>query len=371
MRASQRRRTARGASPSGRSASAAGTARRTRARGTPARPRTPRGAPRRAGRSRRGSRPGLRDPGRSVAAAALFDDPPDVIEARQHLGDVALARLADGVRALGQRRVAVEVDDGETAGRLEDLADMEVAVDGLDRDGRPVDPLDLRAYPRRPRGELRVRRERDGHVERRDRLGAPSADVLAAGRADGCAMTDDGVASARAGRRRAGRARGRSTASPASARSRHHSQPSRASGRNASPWASVSSTPAGERQASDPSGAGIRSKPTASRWAIRVAARDGPGPTRRNHFTIARSPTTTDSFVWSTPIGRSEATGTPATNADRPSPGRARRHGPPDSSRATGTTANDPAGSAASATPSRSVRRTAPTTSRVATSVGR
>ena len=66
---------------------------------------------------------------------------------------------------------------------------------------------------------------------------------------------------------------------------------------------------------------------------MRIDARDGPGPTRRNHFRIARSPTTTDSWVWSTPIGRSEASGTPATNAESPSPGRARRHGPPYSSR--------------------------------------
>ena len=104
---------------------------------------------------------------------------------------------------------------------------------------------------------------------------------------------------------------------------------------------------------------------------MRIDARDGPGPTRRNHFRTARSPTTTDSWVWSTPIGRSDASGTPATNAESPSPGRARRHGPPYSSRATGTTANEPPGSAASATPSRSVRRTAPTTSSVATSVDR
>ena len=47
----------------------------------------------------------------------------------------------------------------------------------------------------------------------------------------------------------------------------------------------------------EPSGGGISPNPTASRWAISVAARDGPGPIRRNHFTIARSPTTTEAFV--------------------------------------------------------------------------
>ena len=87
----------------------------------------------------------------------------------------------------------------------------------------------------------------------------------------------------------------------------------------------ASSAPAGECHVTAPRGVGIPRNPTASRCASSGRLRDGPGPTRRCHLTIARSPTTTDSFVWSTPIGRSEAIGAPATNAESPSPGTARR----------------------------------------------
>ena len=50
-------------------------------------------------------------------------------------------------------------------------------------------------------------------------------------------------------------------------------------------------------------GVGVRVKPVAARWASRRGARADAGG--RIHLTTARSPTTTETLVWSTVIGRS------------------------------------------------------------------
>ena len=73
-----------------------------------------------------------------MAGRPFAHDTADVIEARDHLGDVALGGLADGIRVDVKGGVAIEVDQGEPAGPFEDLADVEVAVDRpqLDRSHR-------------------------------------------------------------------------------------------------------------------------------------------------------------------------------------------------------------------------------------------
>ena len=239
---------------------------------------------------------------------------------------------------------------------------MEITVDGLGRDGRPVDPLELRAHPRRPRDELRVRRERDGHIEGRDGIGPPSADVLAAGGAS--RLVDD---------RRRRRERAMQTGDELA----HLATDRRVArvGALEAPLPSVAGAgqkhvALGQRQL-DPRrrtpGEGAERCGNPLEPDLREVAQQQRSP-RRPRADVAEplddGPLPDDDGVMrlvdaDRALRRHRDAGDERRNSVA---GRARRHDP--ASRTTASVANDPPGWAASATPSRSVRRTAPTGSR-------
>ena len=260
----------------------------------------------------------------------------------------------------GCERVPVEIGDRDAAGPSEELPDVQVAVDPHRRHGLDlVEHLERRSHPpcaRRSRSPGFAVGELEGLVEPalgRRRL--PRAERSAPAVRTGDGRIRDGVARAAwRSHRRASPATG--AGSKARSSSIVTTEPREqelevpipsvlAPGRNAEAVATSTPAPASPRPDHRPERCRDRREPDGARCTGRSRPGCGPGLVRGYSFTTVRSPTTTDSFDWSTSMARSPVTSGTArwartrtgpgaspqraadTRSKAPSPGSARRTG--------------------------------------------
>ena len=276
------------------------------------------------------------DVGVAVLAAALRD-PPEMVDRPHERGQIAHRRLDRPALPRGRHRVPVEVRHREPLLPSQELPDVEIAVDPhRERAGQLVEGIEIGPGAVGDRAEpvtFRPVRERERLVERGLGTGAPRRERRRTHDVDRLGQhrrrrRERGVQTARDGADLTGGRQGgvlirlavepRRAAAPGtrpSRRARRAGRPRRSRSGPSSPSSSVHVTA--------PIGVGIRSNPASARCTGSSSPGWGPGAVNGYSFTTTRSPTTTDSFDWSTSIARS-----PRNAEVPPSAGRANRRNP-------------------------------------------